>query len=135
MRILVVDDDPLIVEILSMSIRLSGHDADEASDGLEAIDRVRSSRYDAVITDANMPRLDGPGLCRFLKAEFPGIPIVGMSGDPYFLRLLEDAGADSCLPKPFGMDELESALERVIGSLPGGAERGKPSPATWTASP
>jgi len=111
-KLLVVDDNPDILQILSSMITLFGHGVDEASDGLEAIGLLQTGRYDVVVTDADMPRVDGRQLCRFVKAQRPDIHVIGMSGDLSALKEMETAGADACLPKPFGLDELQSAIEK-----------------------
>lgn len=111
MKLLVVDDNPDILQILSSIITLFGHGVDEAGDGLEAIRLLQHGQYDVVVTDADMPRVDGIQLCRFVKAQRPDIPVIGMSGDLSALKRMENAGADFCLPKPFGLDEILSAIE------------------------
>ena len=111
MKLLLVDDNPDILQILSSMITLFGHGVDEAGDGLEAIRLLQKGRYDVVVTDADMPRVDGVQLCKFLKAQRPDIHVIGMSGNLSALKDLEEAGADICLPKPFGLDEFQSAIE------------------------
>jgi CheY-like chemotaxis protein len=111
MRLLVVDDNPDILHLLSSIITLFGHGVDEAGDGHEAIRLLQKGRYDIVVTDVNMPRVDGVQLCRFVKTQRPDIHVIGMSGDLSSLKKMENAGADICLPKPFGLDELRSAIE------------------------
>jgi CheY-like chemotaxis protein len=111
MKLLVVDDNPDILQLLSSMITRFGHGVDEAGDGIEAISLLEQCRYDVVVTDADMPRFDGVQLCRFLKAKLPDIHVVGMSGDLSSLKELENAGADICLPKPFGLAEFQSAIE------------------------
>ncbi len=111
MKLLVVDDNPDILQLLSSMITLFGHGVDEAGDGLEAIRLLQKGRYDVVVTDADMPRVDGVQLCKFLKAQLPDIHVIGMSGNLSALKDLEEAGADICLPKPFGLDEFQSAIE------------------------
>jgi two-component system, OmpR family, response regulator ResD len=119
MKLLIVDDNPAILQVLSAIITHFGHGVDEAGDGLEAVRLLEQCRYDVVVTDADMPRFDGVQLCKFLKAKLPDIHIVGMSGDLSSLKELENAGADICLPKPFGLKEFQSAIEdRFHASLP-----------------
>jgi len=110
-KLLVVDDNPDILQILSPMVTLFGHGVDEASDGLEAIGLLQKGRYDVVVTDADLPRLDGVQLCKFVKANRPDIHVIGMSGDLSALKEMEHAGADICLPKPFGLHEFQSAIE------------------------
>jgi len=116
MRLLVVDDDPAILELLSSAMRLSGHVVDTARDGLDAVNRQLNHRYDAIITDADMPRMDGFRLCKFAKAQFPGIRVIGMSGS-WAEKAFRKAGADLCLSKPFGLDELRKAVEKLPPAL------------------
>jgi CheY-like chemotaxis protein len=111
MKLLVVDDNQAVLQILSSILTHFGHGVDEAGDGFEAIRLLQQGRYDVVVTDADMPRVDGIQLCRFVKAKRPDIHVIGMSGDLSALKELENAGADICLPKPFGLNELQSAIE------------------------
>ena len=112
MKLLVVDDHPGIVQVLSSVVTCIGHQADEAGGGFEAMERLKSTRYDVVITDAEMPGGDGIKLCKYIKSRFPDVYVVGMSGNLYALQSLRNAGADACLLKPFGMDELNEAIEK-----------------------
>ena len=116
MRLLVVDDDPAILELLSSAMRLYGHAVDTARDGLDAVNLQLNHRYDAIITDADMPRMDGFRLCRFAKEQFPGIRVIGMSGS-WAEKAFRKAGADLCLSKPFGLDELRKAVEKLPPAL------------------
>jgi CheY-like chemotaxis protein len=120
MKLLVVDDNPDILQILSSMLTFFGHGVDKAGDGLEAISLLKQGRYDVVVTDADMPRVDGVQLCKFLKAQLPDIHVIGMSGDLTSLKELENAGADICLPKPFGLDEIQSAIEERLHTSPSG---------------
>jgi len=119
LRLLVVDDSPEIVKILCCIMELSGHSVDEAYDGMEAIDLLRNNTYDVVITDAEMPRLNGIEVCKYLRARFPDVYIIGMSGSFDALKALKDAGADICFSKPFSMGKVEKAIEnRLLSTLP-----------------
>jgi CheY-like chemotaxis protein len=113
-KLLVVDDNPDILQTLSSMISLFGHGVDEACDGLEAILLLRQGRYDIVVTDADMPRVDGVQLCRFVKGQHADIRVIGISGDLSALKEMKNAGADICLPKPFGLDEFQAAIENRI---------------------
>ena len=118
MKLLVVDDNPVILQILSSIITHFGHGVDEAGDGLEAIRLLQHGRYDIVVTDADMPRVDGIQLCRFVKGQRPDIRVIGMSGDLSALKEMKNAGADICLSKPFGLDELQVAIESRFQASP-----------------
>lgn len=122
MKLLIVDDNPDVVRVLSSVAKVFGHGVDEAVDGVEAMGRLQHNQYDVVITDAEMPRMNGIELCRYVRLRFPGVYIIGISGSLYSLKDLENAGADRCLPKPFGIDELKEAIEsRFHSSLPDAA--------------
>jgi CheY-like chemotaxis protein len=112
MKLLVVDDHPGIVQVLSSIVAHIGHQADNAGGGFEAMERLKSNRYDIVITDAEMPGGDGIKLCKYIKTRFSDVYVIGMSGNPLALQNLRNAGADVCLLKPFGMDELNEAIEK-----------------------
>jgi CheY-like chemotaxis protein len=110
MNFLVVDDNSDIRRVVSSIIQLFGHRVDEANDGLDAIGQLQDKLYDVVITDAEMPNIDGSKLCKFLKSQSSGVYIIGMSGSTSALKGLEDAGADVCLAKPFSLHTLEEAI-------------------------
>ena len=118
MKLLVVDDNPDILELLSSAMKLFGHTVDTACDGVDAISLQSNNRYDAVITDADMPRMDGFSLCRIVKEQSPGIRIIGMSG-VCGEKAFRNAGADVCLSKPFSISELREAVENR-SSVPAG---------------
>ncbi len=114
MKLLVVDDSPEIVELLSYAVELSGHEADRAYDGIEAVRQLQNNRYDVVITDAEMPGMSGMEVCKLLKSQFPDVYIIGISGAFQALKALKDAGADICLSKPFNIHEVEEIIENIF---------------------
>ena len=113
MKLLIVDDYSEIVEILSTVMEQLGHWVDDAYDGIEAIERLQNDSYDVVIVDAEMPRMGGVEVCRFLKSHFPDVFVIGISGFFRALKELKDAGTDICLLKPFQID----VVEEIIGNL------------------
>jgi CheY-like chemotaxis protein len=117
-KLLIVDDNPGILELLSDSIECFGHDADTAKDGMEAADLLLDHHYDVVVTDAEMPRLGGFKLCRFIKAHFPHIRIIGMSGSLAGGAEFKKAGADFYLEKPISITQLQDAVEHRSYPLP-----------------
>ncbi len=116
MKLLIVDDSPEIVEILSSMMELIGHEVSKAYDGTEAVKQLLNNRYEIVITDAKMPIMDGVELCKFIKSQFPGVYIIGISGYADALKQLKDAGADICFSKPFKIEEVEEAIENRFRS-------------------
>lgn len=111
MRLLIVDDCADILHILSSFMELSGYETNKALNGLEAIELLRKDSYDVVITDAEMPAMDGRKLCKYIKSVTPGIYIIGMSGSPQALDELRTAGADIVFSKPFRLNDLDKAIE------------------------
>ena len=111
MRLLIVDDSPEIVEILSSVMEATGHEVNKAYNGTEAVQHLLKERYDVVITDAKMPEMDGIELCKFIKSHFPSVYIIGISGYFEALGELKDAGADICFSKPFKIEKIEEAIE------------------------
>jgi DNA-binding response OmpR family regulator len=116
MKLLIVDDCVDIVNILSSFLELSGHEIDKAPDGVEAVELLRNNSYDVVITDAQMPRMDGVELCKVVKSDFPATYIIGMTGSFNALDAFKAAGADICFAKPFHIDEIENAIENIWSS-------------------
>ena len=116
LKLLIVDDSPAIVNILSCTMELSGHSVDEAYDGMEAIQLLRNNTYDVVITDAEMPRLNGIEVCKYLRARFPDTYVIGISGSFNALKAFKDAGADICFSKPFNVDKVEDVIENLLNS-------------------
>ena len=125
MRLLIVDDCLEIVNILSSILELSGHETHKALNGLEATELLRKDFYDIVITDAEMPGMDGMELCRWIKSRFPGTYIIGTSGSLSSIDRLGAAGADLCFSKPFRICEIEKAIQNKfilppdLGATPG----------------
>jgi two-component system response regulator MprA len=79
-RILVVDDDPLLRLSLEAVLSRAGYSTASAGDGNEALTKLATDRFDLVITDGNMPRLDGCGLVRALRARGSQTPVMMISG-------------------------------------------------------
>lgn len=117
MHILLVDDDPENSVALADILRAEGHSVDTASDGYEALDVVRDNRFDVVISDALMPRMDGFMLCRTLRSNESNrdLPVIIMTGeytgsaDEQFAL---SVGANKVLRKTGNPDELISTLTR-----------------------
>ena len=111
MRLLVVDDDPSVVNILSFSMKESGYEVDEANDGIEAVELLQNNSYDVAIIDAMMPKMKGAEVCKFIKLHYPSTYIIGISGYPDSLKKLKNEGADICFTKPFSIDQIERAIK------------------------
>ena len=117
MKLLVVEDDPLIQRSLCEMARAWGHACDGANDGEEAWDMVRQCPYDLILLDLNLPRLDGLAFCRRLRAAGGVQPMVLMltARDTNRDKVVGlDEGADDYLVKPFDPDVLRARVQALL---------------------
>jgi CheY-like chemotaxis protein len=113
-NILVVEDEPASLECISQFLRKAGYGVSEARDGAEAIELIDKSRFDLVLTDVRMPRLDGVALATHILSRIPTIPIIMMTAFPSEdLRPIWGYGIP-CLSKPLSLDELRSNVQRAL---------------------
>lgn len=117
-RILIVDDEPEACRLFSMMLALQGFRTEIASNGLEALSRVRRDPPDLVFLDVMLPGVDGLSVCRELRSngETRDLAIVLVSGhaDTESMRAGLDAGADAYLVKPVALDEVLQVIRRVL---------------------
>ena len=111
MKVLVVESNSGIAQLLSSFLRRCGHVVDDSSYGRDAIHKLQRSRYDIVITDSEIIGVDGAELCKYIKSHFQDIYIIGISGYLSALKDLADAGADVCFSKPFDIDQVRKAID------------------------
>ncbi|MCS6920166.1 MAG: response regulator [Fimbriimonadales bacterium] len=111
MRILVVDDEPMVQLLLAQTFEDDGHTVEVATNGADALELLATRDYDVVFTDVHMPRLSGIDLVRVLRQRNQRIPIVVMDSYPD-LFLESDVGAEAIalLAKPFELHEARRAL-------------------------
>lgn len=115
LRVLLVDDEPLLVDALGRLLRRAGLRVTEASDGLEALQRLRDERVDVILSDVRMPQLDGPGLLRALRTGNDTTPLVFLTGyGDYADHDLLALGASEVLSKPVTLPRLLAALDRAV---------------------
>jgi len=115
LRILIVDDDALVLEVMQAALESEGHVVSAADSGKRAVvlaDGASSSGmpFDAVITDIGMPRMDGFELARTLKAKDARLPIIALSGWGHRAADEANANIDVMLAKPPAMAELRKVL-------------------------
>jgi two-component system OmpR family response regulator len=125
-RILVVDDDPHIRELLAFALGKAGMTASEAEDGEAALAAIAADPPDLVVLDINMPRLDGLELCRRLRASggpAAGVPILFLSSrDDEIDRIVGiEIGGDDYVVKPFSPREVVARVGAIL-------KRGRPAP-------
>ena len=115
-RILVVDDDQVIREVVIKILSALGYECKAAADGVEAVTRLNESEFAVVITDMLMPRMDGMQLLAHIKYHFPGTDVLVITGhsDTYIYSTIINAGGTDFIIKPFDNDELEAKLARIF---------------------
>lgn len=127
-RILVIDDDAGVRDTLSRALEHGGrHQVTVAADGREALRLAEREPFDLVITDINMPEMDGIEVMMTLSQQQPGLPVIAISGGGRLPKelLLSSAsllGAVTSLPKPFGIQDLRDAVEAALASRASGGD-------------
>ena len=117
-RILVVDDEPSIRDLLAKTLALAEYDVDTAADASTALGRVRASEYDLLIADLRMPGMDGLTLIRQVKrirADMPVIIITGFSSEASAVDAV-NLGVAGYLRKPFRVPEVLAAAAKALGA-------------------
>ncbi len=113
-RILIVEDDLAIRELLEMNLTVAGYDTDSAVDGKEALHKIASQSYDLALLDIMLPKTDGFELMPHMKqADIPVIYVSAKSGEADRVRGLR-LGAEDYLVKPFSVLELLVRIEKVL---------------------
>ncbi len=115
MRILIVDDEELIRTVIKEYAEIEGYEIDEASNGLEAIDKCKENSYDLIIMDIMMPKLDGYQAVKEIQKE-KNTPILMLSarGEEYDKLLGFDLGIDDYVQKPFSPKELMARIKAIL---------------------
>ena len=113
--ILVVDDDPGVLDVVSFMLRREGFDVDEERDGTAALEAARTRSYDIVILDIMLPGVSGTDICRELRSE-SDVPILMLTArDAEIDRVLGlELGADDYVTKPFSTAELLSRVRAIL---------------------
>lgn len=117
-KILVIEDDPNILKLISHTLRREGYEVITASDGSEGLRKVIESHPHLVVLDISLPGLDGYQVCHQLRSEqttshLPVIMVTAMSRPSDQRRGFEN-GADDYLPKPFMLSELVTRVQSLL---------------------
>jgi CheY-like chemotaxis protein len=123
-RVLVIDDQPFVLEVLRRLLEAEGHQVVTARDGEVGLILYRQQRADLVLCDLFLPGMDGPEVIRMLKGEFPAARVVAMTGGSFggeidLASASLDNGAAGFLLKPFAPGALASAVAQALRA-PGG---------------
>lgn len=114
MKILIVEDDKNFGYVLKGELAETGCEIDLAHDGVEAVMKFIDTRYDFVLLDIKMPKLDGINALRIMKKLSPKVPAITYSGNAGSGEMAESvkAGALRCLTKPFEIRQLKDEIEK-----------------------
>lgn len=116
LRVMVVDDEPTLAELLSMALRYEGWEVRSAADGTSAVRTARDFRPDAVVLDVMLPDIDGLEVLRRLRADAPEVPVLFLTAKD----AVEDritgltAGGDDYVTKPFSLEEVVARLRGLM---------------------
>jgi len=114
-RVLVVDDDEPLRRVIADVLSSQGHQCMTASNGVEALDHFRKNIFDAVITDIEMPEMDGIALTKELLSLCPDLPVMIMTGyGKEYLDAAIRAGVWDFIRKPFSVDEFILRFSRMM---------------------
>jgi DNA-binding response OmpR family regulator len=114
-KILIADDEERIRDMIKEYISIEGYEADEASDGLEALELLKQNDYSIVILDVMMPKMDGWSTCREIR-KTSNIPIIMLTarGEEYDKLFGFELGVDDYIVKPFSPKELLARINAII---------------------
>ena len=115
MKILVVDDEPLLVKGIKFNLENEGYQVETAFDGRTAVDLARSNSYDLIILDLMMPEIDGLEACVKIR-EFSNVPIIMLTarGEDTDKIIGFECGADDYVTKPFNILELKARIRAML---------------------
>lgn len=115
-RVLVVDDEVMLADLLSQALRHEGWETATASDGLDALAKATTFRPDVVILDVQMPRMDGLETLERLRARDPHLPVLFLTARDAVADRVQGlrAGADDYVTKPFDLDEVAARVQGLL---------------------
>ncbi|WP_199610635.1 response regulator [Flocculibacter collagenilyticus] len=117
-RVLAVDDSASMRQMVGFTLQKAGYDVTQASDGVEALEIAKNSEFDAIISDVNMPNMDGITLIKHLRElpQFKFTPILMLTTESGGDKKTEGkaAGATGWIVKPFNPDQLLAVVAKVI---------------------
>jgi two-component system alkaline phosphatase synthesis response regulator PhoP len=114
-KVLIVDDDTDLLDVMTYALRREGYDVIGAADGLQALDRMRVDLPDIVVLDVRLPQLNGFEVCRRIRhiSEVPVIMLTARTEEHDVIRGLQ-LGADDYMTKPFSLKQLAARMETIL---------------------
>ena len=124
-KILIIEDEPALRDILRELLTDAGYEVEEAADGLEGVEKFRAGSFSLVLLDLMLPKLDGYGVCEQIRAvsDVPVIMITALSGEEAEVRAFE-LRADDYITKPFSLRLVLMRVEAVLRRAGGKADEG-----------
>ena len=115
MKILVVDDEKVIVKGIKFNLENEGYEVDVAYDGAEAVEKAKQTEYDLVILDVMMPKMDGLEACMHIR-QFSNVPVIFLSAKTDDMDKLMgfENGGDDYVTKPFNILELKARVRALL---------------------
>lgn len=125
-NVLVVDDEPGVREMLTDALHLQGYQVTAVADGFEALKQLRENEFQLVVSDINMPKVDGYELLERMRNVGDATPVILLTarGEKADLARGFRTGADDYVTKPFGLEELALRIEAVLRRTYGGENSG-----------
>lgn len=110
-KVLVVDDDHSILDVVSIALSMYGYNVITESDGSKVLPKIEREKPDLILLDVNLSPYDGREICKEIKDRY-GMPVILFSANIQIEKELGNCKAESFLPKPFQIEELESLVRR-----------------------
>jgi two-component system NtrC family sensor kinase len=119
-QVLLVEDDRQVADTIVLLLGIDRHRVDIAADGVEALERLQATSYDAILCDVRMPRLDGPGLYATVRRQRPELVrrigfVTATSNEPATREFLAATGAP-WVEKPAALEELRRLMHQLTGT-------------------
>ncbi|MGB3330574.1 MAG: response regulator transcription factor [Thermomicrobiales bacterium] len=128
-RVLIVEDDDSIRELVSTALRFTGFQTEAVASGSAALAEARNAHFDLLVLDVNLPDLDGFSVCRKLREDRNDVPVIFLTArdDPSDLRAGFTGGGDDYMTKPFSLEELMLRIDALLRRTARGGSNDEPT--------